>query len=122
MKGMKESFETNLEKSRTDEANALKTFNDMKAAKSEEIAAGKTCLACTTSTETRRENEEKEKTETEELAGEKEAELAATKADLEAESKDMAADQDFLKELTGACEEKAKLFDQRSSTRAAELT
>lgn len=38
------------------------------------------------------------------------------------ETHDKEADESFLKELTGTCETKAKLFDQRSSTRSAELT
>merc|ERR1719181_2502708 len=65
---------------------------------------------------------EKDKAETEELLGTKEEALSAAKEDLASETHDMNADQAFLKELTTTCEEKAKLFDQRSSTRAAELT
>merc|ERR1719217_1901000 len=65
---------------------------------------------------------EKEKAETEKLLAMKEDSLAAAQADLLSETQDKEADESFLKELTGACETKAKLFDQRSSTRSAELT
>merc|ERR1719446_316317 len=65
---------------------------------------------------------EKAKAETEKLLGMKEDELANAKAELEEETKDMSADQAFLDELTGNCESQAKLFDQRSSTRSAEIT
>merc|ERR1719428_1865299 len=65
---------------------------------------------------------EKAKAETERLLGMKEDELANAKAELEEETKDMNADQAFLDELTGNCESQAKLFDQRSSTRSAEIT
>merc|ERR1719440_1100872 len=41
--------------------------------------------------------------------------------DKDEETADMNADQSFLDVLTADCEEKAKLFDQRSSTRADEL-
>merc|ERR1719271_1618680 len=64
---------------------------------------------------------EKAKAETERLLGMKEDELANAKAELEEETKDMNADQAFLDELTGNCESQAKLFDQRSSTRSAEI-
>jgi len=50
------------------------------------------------------------------------SELEDSKADSNKESKDMASDEKFLKELTGQCEEKAGLFDQRSKARVAEQT
>jgi len=65
---------------------------------------------------------EKEKAEAEELLATKEEELATAKEELAQETYDMNADQAFLKELTTTCEEKATMFDQRSSTRSAELT
>merc|ERR1719487_1090303 len=51
------------------------------------------------------------KTETKETA----------QADLAAETADKNADEAFMKVLTGECETKAKLWDQRSTTRAGEL-
>merc|ERR1712139_334925 len=51
-----------------------------------------------------------------------EEELATAKEELAQETHDLNADQAFLKELTSTCEEKAAMFDQRSSTRSAELT
>jgi hypothetical protein len=42
-------------------------------------------------------------------------------ADRDEETTDKGSDQEFLDELTKQCEDKAKVFDQRSSTRAAEL-
>merc|ERR1719238_2284378 len=65
---------------------------------------------------------EEDKAETEELIGKKEEELATAKEDLATESKDKKADEAFLEELTGNCEAKAKTFDQRSTTRAKELS
>jgi hypothetical protein len=45
-----------------------------------------------------------------------------TKQDVkDAETADKEADESFLKKLTKQCEDKAKLFDQRSTSRAAEL-
>merc|ERR1719487_121578 len=51
------------------------------------------------------------KTETKETAA----------ADLAAEDADKKADEAFMKVLTGECEAKAKMWDQRSTTRAGEL-
>merc|ERR1719428_445297 len=65
---------------------------------------------------------EKAKAETERLLGMKEDELANAKAELEEETKDMNTNVDLKDEVTGNCESQAKLFDQRSSTRSAEIT
>merc|ERR1719454_1267894 len=46
----------------------------------------------------------------------------AAKESKDEETKDKAADQEFLDVLTKECEEKAKLWDQRSGTRADELS
>merc|ERR1740130_806176 len=65
---------------------------------------------------------EKEKGEKEAIVESKTEELEAAKNDRDEEKKDMDADQAFLDEVTKECEEKAALFDQRSSTRSGELT
>merc|ERR1719238_1788804 len=64
---------------------------------------------------------EQDKAEAEELIGKKEEELATAKDDLATETKDKEADEAFLKELTTTCEDKAKLWDQRSTSRGGEL-
>merc|ERR1719159_1624514 len=65
---------------------------------------------------------EKDKAEAEELLGEKQALLKAAEEDKDAETAAKEADQSFMGELTETCETKAHEFDQRSSTRASELT
>merc|ERR1719353_1705632 len=62
-----------------------------------------------------------DKQEAEELIGKKEDELSTAKEDLATETKDKEADEAFLKELTTTCEDKAKLWDQRSTSRGKEL-
>merc|ERR1719388_781873 len=59
------------------------------------------------------EGEEKEEEE-------EEKEMAQNDYDAEVEARK--ADEDFLDELTTTCEKKAKAWDERSKTRAAELT
>merc|ERR1719420_323269 len=56
------------------------------------------------------------------LSADKENEKAKTEQEKEQEVADMEADQAFMKDLTEQCETKAKDFDQRSKTRAAEIT
>lgn len=48
--------------------------------------------------------------------------LEGAKTDRDEEQKNRDADDSFMKDLTSDCEEKAGLFDQRSKTRADELT
>jgi len=64
---------------------------------------------------------EQERAEKEAVVESKTEQLEAAKADRDEETEDMDADQSFLDVLTGECEAKAALFDQRSSTRADEL-
>eukprot|EP00444_Apocalathium_aciculiferum_P052146 CAMPEP_0183508292 /NCGR_PEP_ID=MMETSP0371-20130417/8747_1 /TAXON_ID=268820 /ORGANISM="Peridinium aciculiferum, Strain PAER-2" /LENGTH=710 /DNA_ID=CAMNT_0025704643 /DNA_START=81 /DNA_END=2213 /DNA_ORIENTATION=+ len=64
---------------------------------------------------------EKDKSEKEALAEKKREEKAATEADRAQEDSDKQSDQSFLKVLVEECEEKARLWDQRSSTRADEI-
>merc|ERR1719420_386351 len=49
-------------------------------------------------------------------------EISQHQSDLQDTENAHAADQNFLNDLTDKCEQKAKDFDQRSSTRSAELT
>jgi DNA repair exonuclease SbcCD ATPase subunit len=65
---------------------------------------------------------EKDKKEKETISAEKTAINEEKKADREQETKDKNADQAFMDVLTGDCEKKAEQFDQRSKTRADELT
>lgn len=52
----------------------------------------------------------------------KAAQKAEAESDLAQETKDMTADQKFLGVLTADCKEKAELFDQRSKSRANEMS
>jgi len=65
---------------------------------------------------------EKEQAEKEAIAEDKTERMNAAKEDRESESTDRNSDDTFLKELTKQCEDTAQLFDQRSKTRADELT
>merc|ERR1719487_477362 len=64
---------------------------------------------------------EKERAEKEAIVESKTEELNAAKEARDEETADKDADNAFMDELTKECEAKAKLFDQRSSTRADEL-
>jgi hypothetical protein len=64
---------------------------------------------------------EKEKAVKEAIVAKRTEDMEAAKTDKDEETQDMNADQSFLDVLTKDCEEKAHLFDQRSSTRADEL-
>jgi len=64
---------------------------------------------------------EQDRAEKEAIVASKTEEMETAKTDKDAEQKDRDADQSFMDELTKDCEEKATLFDQRSSTRAGEV-
>jgi len=74
------------------------------------------------SLENERDFAEKDKTEKETIREDKNTERADKQKDHDAEDEALKADQGFLKELTSDCESKAQQFDQRSGTRADELT
>eukprot|EP00929_Paragymnodinium_shiwhaense_P035262 TRINITY_DN1905_c0_g1_i6.p1 TRINITY_DN1905_c0_g1~~TRINITY_DN1905_c0_g1_i6.p1 ORF type:complete len:691 (-),score=324.58 TRINITY_DN1905_c0_g1_i6:106-2178(-) len=64
---------------------------------------------------------EEAKDQKEKFVEAKTEEKETAQADLSAETKDKDADAAFMKVLTGECEKKAALWDQRSKTRAGEL-
>jgi predicted nucleic acid-binding Zn-ribbon protein len=64
---------------------------------------------------------EQDRAEKEAIVEGKTEKLEAAKSDRDEEDKDKTSDDAFMKELTNECEEKAQLFDARSSTRADEL-
>jgi uncharacterized small protein (DUF1192 family) len=64
---------------------------------------------------------EKDKAQKEAIVATKTETMETAKTDRDEETADRAADQNFMDVLTKDCEEKAGLFDQRSSTRADEL-
>jgi len=66
--------------------------------------------------------EEKSKSEKSEMSAQLESDLNAHKTELQQTKDAHAADNNFLADLTNQCETKAKDWDQRSSTRTAELT
>lgn len=65
---------------------------------------------------------EKEKAEKEAVRSAKAEEKHAIEADKSQEEADMQADQNYLAVIVSDCQTKATLWDQRSTTRAAELT
>jgi len=65
---------------------------------------------------------EKEKAEKEDVHASKSEEKEQVEADKDEETKDMNADKTFMGVLQADCENKADLWDQRSRTRASELT
>jgi hypothetical protein len=64
---------------------------------------------------------EEEKADKEAIVATRTYDMEEAKKNKDEETKDMNADQSFLDVITHDCEEKAHLFDQRSSTRADEL-
>merc|ERR1719440_1227105 len=104
LKQMKESFETNLDGSRKDEAESAKSFGDMKSAKEMEIKAA------------------------EEKAFNKEGEAAVAlknnaeaKEGLENTRKALAADTTFLASLKEKCATMDEDWEERSKTRGEEI-
>jgi uncharacterized protein YoxC len=104
MKEMKETFETSLATERGEEGSALGDFNGLAAAKNKEIAAGK----------------EQMMDKTAELA-ETDEELAHSKHELEKTQDSLSADQKFLIDLTGRCENADKEYQERMKMRNTEI-
>jgi len=104
MNTMKESFETNLAASQKEESENLKAYEDLKAAKEEEIAAGQS----------------QDDAKTQELATTDEN-LAQARQDLDDTKKCLAADTEFLAMLKEKCEMADKQYAERTKTRTEEM-
>merc|ERR1719194_234469 len=104
LKQMKESFETNLANSQKEEMQSQKDYEDLKAAKEAEIAAG-TELADTKTTELA-------------SADEKNAE---SKESLEDTREVLAADTEFLANLKEQCQNMDQEYEERTKTRQLEI-
>merc|ERR1719453_187243 len=101
---MKESFETNLASSKKDEENSAAEYSELKASKSQEIAAAKNQL-------------DSKKVE---LADTVEAEAQAAQ-DLKDTTAQMTADQKFLADMRPKCESAGKEYDARVKVRTEEI-
>merc|ERR1719236_458653 len=104
LKQMKESFESNLSQSQKDELANQKAYEDLKAAKEEEIAAGQAQL----------------ETKTQELATTDEK-LALSKQDLEDTRASLSADEKFLMDLKEKCQMTDAEWEERQKTRQLEM-
>lgn len=104
LKQMKESFETSLKDSQTDEADAQKAFDDMKAAKDGELQSARDMI----------DSKSKQSAETVEK-------LAQAKADLEDTTKQLAADEKFLADLKERCGNMEEEFAARKKMRTEEI-
>merc|ERR1719274_392066 len=101
---MKETFETNLSSSQKEEMQAQAAYEDLKAAKEEEIKAGT----------------ELKDTKTQELADTDEK-LAQSKQDLEDTRNSLSADQKFLMNLKETCQMTDQEWEERQKARAEEI-
>jgi uncharacterized coiled-coil protein SlyX len=105
LKQMKETFETNLSASQKEEMQNQAAYEDLKAAKLAEIAAG---------------NEQKD-TKTQELADTDSA-LAQAKQDLEDTRNSLSADQKFLMNLKETCQMTDAEWEERQKARQEEIS
>merc|ERR1719160_455497 len=104
LKQMKETFESNLSASQKEELKNQKAYEDLKAAKEEEIAAGQDQID----------------TKTQELATTDEK-LAMSKQDLEDTKNGLSEDEQFLMMLKEKCQGSDQEYEERQKTRAAEI-
>jgi len=104
LRQMRESFEANLAQSQKDENNAQKAYDDLKAAKEEEIAAGQAQIDAKTD----------ELANTDEKNAQAKQDIIDTKASL-------AADEEFLAMLKEKCAMTDGEWEQRQKTRALEM-
>jgi len=104
LKGMKESFEQNLEKNAGEETEAVAKFKALKSAKTEEIKAGEDLVMV----------------KRVEMADAKEANAKA-KVDLEDTNESMKADTEFLQNMKLKCDNAANEHDKRVKVRNEEL-
>merc|ERR1712216_951911 len=103
-KQMKETFESNLSASQKEEAANQKAYEDVKAAKEEEIAAGQAQID----------------TKTQELA-DTDQKLAQSKQDIEDTRNSLAADEQFLMMLKEKCQMTDQEWEERQKTRQLEM-
>merc|ERR1719197_2214131 len=104
LKQMKESFETNLANSQKEEMQSQKDYEDLKAAKEEEIAAGQSLID----------------TKTQELATTDEKN-ALSKEDMEDTQACLEADTEFLADLKEKCQNMDQEYEERTKTRQMEI-
>jgi outer membrane murein-binding lipoprotein Lpp len=104
LKQMKETFETNLAASQKEEMENQKAYEDLKAAKEEEIAAGESLADTKTTT----------------LAATDEKN-AMSKEDLEDTQETLAADTAFLANLKERCANMDQEYEERTKTRQLEI-
>jgi hypothetical protein len=104
LKNMKDTFEANLATSQKDEAANQKAYQDLKAAKEDEINAGTD----------QKEKKQQQKANTDE-------QTAQDKVDLEATRDSLSADQEFLVMLKEKCAQTDEEFAARQKTRADEI-
>merc|ERR1719150_1271921 len=104
LKQMKETFESNLSAAQKEEMANQKAYQDVKAAKEAEIAAGQAQID----------------TKTQELADTDEK-LAMAKQDIEDTKASLAADEQFLMMLKEKCQMTDKEWEERQKTRALEM-
>jgi len=104
LKQMLESFESNLSQSQKEEAESQGAFEDLKAAKEEEIAAGKDLID----------------KKTQELASTDEK-LATNKEDLEDTTAALSADEKFLMNLKTTCASLDDEWEMRQKARQEEI-
>jgi len=104
LKGMKESFETNLASAKKEEGDAAAEYAALKSAKEDEIGSS-TKLADSKTIELADTNDKN----------------AQAKQDLKDTEAQLAADSTFLENLQGKCENAAKEFEARSKTRGEEI-
>merc|ERR1719262_465001 len=101
---MKESFEANLATAQKNEADAIAAYQELKAAKEEEIASGTAQIEAKT----------QEKADSEEKP-------AADKQDSADTAKTLAADQDYLAMLKETCANMDAQMEERTKTRNEEI-
>jgi len=104
LKQMKETFETNLGQSQKEEMENQRAFEDLKAAKEDEIAAGSS-LADTKSQELANADEKN----------------GQSKEDLEDTRNSLAADTAFLANLKEQCQNMDQEYEERTKTRQMEI-
>merc|ERR1711988_1793022 len=104
LKQMKETFETNLSSSQKEEMASQKAYEELKAAKEEEIAAGQAQID----------------SKTQELADTDEKNAQA-KEDVEDTKKSLSADEQFLMMLKEKCSMTDSEWEERQKTRQLEM-